>query len=129
LARMPPVFTCPSHGAVPGATTTDYAAAFGEHCVFRGEQPVTMFAITDGMSNTLMVGEAAGANIPWMKPDDIDVAKHPSLGDRDGFSGNHPGLVNFLLGDGSVRPISTSVSAEALKGAFTRDGNEPPGAF
>ena len=30
--------------------------------------------ILDGTSNTLMVGEAVNANIPWMKPDDVDIA-------------------------------------------------------
>lgn len=129
LARMPKVYACPTHGNTPGSTTTDYAGVFGEQCVFRGAQPVRIADITDGTSNTLLVGEAAGANIPWMKPDDIDVTKHPSLGDQAGFSGNHPGIVIFLFGDASVRSISNSVNAEALKGAFTRDGNEPPGIF
>jgi len=129
MARMPKVYACPSHGNAPGTTTTDYAGVFGEHCILQGTQPVPISSITDGLSNTLLVGEASGANIPWMKPDDIDVTKHPSLGDQAGFSGNHRGVVIFLFGDGSVRSIPNTVNADALKGAFTRDGNEPPGIF
>jgi prepilin-type processing-associated H-X9-DG protein len=128
LTRMPRVFACPSDPNA-ASTTTDYAGVLGEHCVFRGAQPVTIANITDGTSNTVLVGEAAGAKIPWMKPDDIDITKHPALGDPDGFSGNHPGGVIFLLCDGSVRFISQSVDPQTLKALFSRDGNEVPGNY
>jgi hypothetical protein len=85
--------------------------------------------ITDGTSNTLIVVEAAGAGIPWMKTDDVDITKHPALGDRDGFSSVHAGGVQGLMGDGSVRFLSNSIAAQTLKALFTRDGGEPVGPF
>jgi prepilin-type processing-associated H-X9-DG protein len=129
LTRMPRLFACPSDPNAATSTTTDYAGVLGEHCVFRGAQSVTIASISDGTSNTLLVGEVAGAKIPWMRPDDIDITKHPALGDPDGFSGNHPGGVIFLLCDGSVRFISQSVNPQTLKALFTRDGNEVPGNY
>jgi prepilin-type processing-associated H-X9-DG protein len=127
LPRMPRVFACPSDPT--SGTTTDYAGVLGEQCVFHGTQPVRITDISDGPSNTLVVGEVVGAKIPWMKPDDIDIALHPGLGDRDGFSGNHPGGVIFLLCDGSVRFISLQVNQQTLKALFTRAGNEVPGSY
>jgi hypothetical protein len=82
-----------------------------------------------GHSNTLIVGEAAGAGIPWMKPEDIDVAAHPSLGDPSGFSSDHTGGAQFLICDGSVRFIPLTVNPDTLKALFTRDGGEVVGDF
>jgi prepilin-type processing-associated H-X9-DG protein len=128
LAQMPPVFACPSHPHT-GTYTTNYAGVSGETTVFHGAEPTTMASITDGTSNTIIVGEAVGANIPWMKPEDIDVTLHPSLGDRGGFSSDHPGGVNVLFCDGSARLLSRSIDANTLKALFTRNGGESVANF
>jgi prepilin-type processing-associated H-X9-DG protein len=129
LSQMPAVYACPSD-PVRG-TNTAYVGAFGEHCIFRGDKPVTFRDIVDGVSNTLAVGEASRANIPWMKPVDVDVTAHPSIGDPDGFSSYHVGGAQFLMADGAVRFIAQSISAQTLQALFTRDGGEviPPGDF
>lgn len=124
---MFPLYACSFH-AITGANTV-YAAVFGEHCVFRGAEPVKFNDITDGMSNTLIVVEAVGVGIPWMKFDDVDVVKHPVLGDRDGFSSDHAGGVQGLMSDGSVRFFSQAINAQTLKVFFTRDGGELVGPF
>jgi prepilin-type processing-associated H-X9-DG protein len=128
LARMPPVYACPSHPTA-GSHTTNYAGVFGENCVFRGAEPVTIADITDGTSNTIMVGEAVKASIPWMKPEDVDVTAHASLGDPLGFSSDHIGVVQVLFCDGSVRALSLSVNSNTLKALFTRNGGETVGGF
>jgi prepilin-type processing-associated H-X9-DG protein len=129
LTRMPAVYSCPSHAGAASGTTTAYAGVFGERCAFIGTQPVRITSITDGTANTLLVGEATGAGILWMKPDDIDVTKHPTLGDHDGFSSDHRGGVNFLACDGSVRFLELSTNPEMLKALFTRNGDEVIGSF
>lgn len=125
LAQMPAVYACPSHGNAPGNTTTAYAGVFGEQSIFRGAQPVGMSDITDGTSNTIMVGEASESNIPWMKPEDVDVSKHPSVGDPAGFNSRHTGGIMVLMCDGSVRYVPLSVNPQTLKALFTRNGGEP----
>src|SRR5258708_31455767 len=87
LSQMPPVYACPSHSTT--GSTTNYAGVFGENCVFRSAGPTRIADITDGTSDTIIVGEAVNAGIPWMKPEDIDITAHPAPGDRDGFSRDH----------------------------------------
>ena len=129
LARMPSVYTCPSHANAPGNTDTAYVGVFGEHCVFHKDGATKISDITDGTSNTLIVGESTGAGIPWMKPEDIDITTHPALGDAKGFSSDHVGGVQFLMCDGSVRYISLNINPATLQALFTRDGGEPVGEF
>jgi hypothetical protein len=128
LARIPLVYACPSHPTSPN-TNTAYAAVFGEHCVFRGSEPIKMTDITDGTSNTLIIVEASAAGIPWMKPEDVDITKHPALGDPAGFSSYHTGGVQGLTADGAVHYLSNSMAAETLKALFTRGGGEPVAPF
>lgn len=129
LSRMPPIFSCRSHPGAAGNTTTAYAAVFGETCAFRGAEPVSFQDITDGTSNTMLVGEASHAAIPWMKPDDVDVKLHATIGDKQGFSSDHTGGINVLMADGAVRFISQSINPQTLQALFTRAGNEKVGDF
>ena len=43
-----------------------------------------------------------------------------------GFASNHPGGVNFLLGDGSVRFHDDSIHPETFISLFTRCGRDLP---
>jgi prepilin-type processing-associated H-X9-DG protein len=129
LARMPAVYRCPSSASSGPNTNTTYAGPFGEQCIFRGSDPVAFKDITDGTSNTLMVGEVANSSIPWMKPEDIDVKRFPSIGAAGGFGSDHAGGAQFLMADGSVHFLSTATTAQTLQALFTRDGNDQPGSF
>jgi len=129
LTRMPGVYSCPSHAVARGDTNTAYAGVFGEHCAFRGPAGVRSVEITDGPGATLMVGEASRANIPWMKPQDIDIKTYPDLGNGNGFSSDHPGVVNFLKCDGAVHFISKTTNQTTLDALYTRDGGETVGNY
>jgi prepilin-type processing-associated H-X9-DG protein len=149
LSEIPPVYKCPSHvprgaafAALPacigpfacstGATVssagrrrcTNYAAVLGRDCAFRGAEPVSIDDITDGTSNTLLIGEVTDADILWTKPEDIDVSKHAKIGDRMGFSSDHAGGAHFLMGDGSVRFVAETVPQVTIDALYTRDGKE-----
>ena len=44
--------------------------------------------------------------------------------DADATSSNHPGIVNFLFGDGSVHIISSSIDGQVYEALLTRAGGE-----
>lgn len=64
------------------------------------------------------------ANILWTKPEDVDIAMHPRLGDRTGFSSGHPKLVNFAYADGRTKSIDTNMRQKGIDAQYSRDGGE-----
>jgi len=105
------VLACSGGGPSTSSGFTSYSAVLGQDCAFRGTRPVRIDEITDGQSNTLLVGECTRTTIPWTKPDDIDIAFHSKLGDPAGFGSPHASGegVNFAMADGRVEFLSTSL--------------------
>ncbi len=107
--------------------------------------------ISDGLSNTLLVGERAGRPDLYLKgklvtPYDSEttephqaawaVSTHilwtvfradPSVNmtNSSGIFAFHPGGANIALADGSVRFLKATTAKEILKGLATRSGSEP----
>ncbi len=94
--------------------------------------------VTDGLSNTLFIGERTSevGKSTWAGMPDGDAC-FPALlvgstleafgkqnGSSHGFSSEHPGGANFTIGDGSVRFISDTVAPNVLQGLSTRAGAE-----
>jgi hypothetical protein len=125
---MPPTY---AYGKMrPGQKTTPFRVFIGGGAAFESGK-LTRFvgedrnhaAFTDGMSNTLLVVEAA-EEIPWTKPDELEYGQGmplPKLGGAD-----RPGFM-ALLADGSVRFVSRSTNEQTLRGFITRGGGEVPG--
>jgi prepilin-type processing-associated H-X9-DG protein len=106
--------------------------------------------VRDGLSNTLLLGEAAGnpanwfvswgagaqraasagVNRPWPNPPGAcflaTAANMPDSGPQPwiGFGSYHPGGANFAFGDGSVKFIKSSTDVRVLSGMGTRAGCE-----
>ena len=100
--------------------------------------------VTDGMSNTLMIGEVtgkgvgtfqahywftwnladmrSGINSPLSVPGGVNPAIFQTQ--NSSFSSYHSGGCHFLLGDGSVRFINQAASLTVLKQLTTRSGGE-----
>ena len=102
--------------------------------------------ITDGTTNTLMVGErltreSAGWYSTWtgMVAEGEEAfqrvlgsADHPPndpAAHFDDFSSNHSGGAFFVLGDGSVHFVSQNIDETLYKSLATRNGGEIVGEF
>lgn len=117
------------------------------------QRPVKMSQVSDGTSNTLMVGEDipqynkhssayyangswSSCNIPLNHLVGQEVVDDPSLPpdqdawwERQGFRSWHAGGVQFVRADGSVVMIMDSVDSQAFRTHCTRNGEEPVAAI
>jgi prepilin-type N-terminal cleavage/methylation domain-containing protein/prepilin-type processing-associated H-X9-DG protein len=107
--------------------------------------PRTLESISDGTSNTFMVGEdlyfpngAVGCS--WAhavetlrtcaippnprSPNGTPYDFSTDINDGNGFKSRHPGGVQFVLADGSVHFISNSISLELYRALATTNGGE-----
>ena len=104
----------------------------------------TLIELTDGASNTLMIGEDLPAKSAWscwnICNQGIITAIPPNARDPSGADyprtawwhcwgakGNHPGGVQFVCGDGHVGFIKDSVSMTTYRALGTMDGGEVVG--
>jgi hypothetical protein len=114
LDRMPKVYT-PVRGKAE-KNQTFYQMFSGERTMLDpAGKALTLASVTDGLSNTFMVAEAAKP-ATWTKPDDIefDGKAVPKLG------GMFDGEFNVLMGDGSVKRIPKNIDSDVLRLAIDR---------
>ena len=130
---FPPAYRCPSD-PLTAPLRTSYVMIVGEGTI--GGDPneaVTMASITDGTSYTILAVEVAASGIHWMEPRDLTVEEavtfitNPAASE---FTQVHPGGVNVLMADGSVRFLSSSMDPQMLRSLLTRnDGQAISGDF
>jgi prepilin-type processing-associated H-X9-DG protein len=112
--------------------------------------PEKMSSIPDGTSNTLFVGERTTRTHNtrgtfWANSFNLYslsgaynqsaslLADYDACGNvasdiaqcKYGWGSFHPGLINFVFGDGSVRPIKTSIDMQVFTGLATVGNGEP----
>lgn len=158
------VYRCPSdYGADINThrgnyATSNYIGVFGAHNqdlntipsnqngMFYNVARVKMAAATDGLSNTLMIGERRyDPQLP--KNGAVWIGRGPGGGNAStvhtiwgdstvfklngtqtyAFSANHGGMVGFVLGDGSVRFLRDSINATTLNNLAQRNDGNPIG--
>ena len=115
--------------------------------IFRNRESVSIDKIFDGSSNVVMFGESLGFidDLPGngfqnirhslvtggaaiMRPDlfgqGLELFSRPDFGQEIQFGSAHPGVVNFVFGDGSASPIASTVDEVVLMRVGARqDGN------
>jgi prepilin-type N-terminal cleavage/methylation domain-containing protein/prepilin-type processing-associated H-X9-DG protein len=119
---------------------------------FKTMTSITRFGnITNGKSNTLLIGEKhvplgqfgkesagdgsiyngdpANQNASRCAGPSYPLARSPTDAFNIQFGSYHSGVCNFVLVDGSVRSISTSISATTLGHMAARDNTVPVGDF
>ncbi len=119
-----PVFCCPSCEASSPAVT-HYVKVVGPGTM--GEPGVTLSwaRILDGSSNTIYCVEYPWSDISWAEPRDITFEELLEALDRvSKGKGGHPGGINVVFCDGSVRFISSTIDRQVLWALLTRNGGE-----
>ncbi len=93
-------------------------------------QNVSLAQIRDGASLTILVGEAPEAiNAMWVSGHNIfdqsaPINARPPTEYGEELTSQHPGGVNVLLADGSVRFLKNSTNVATLAALCTRKGGE-----
>jgi prepilin-type N-terminal cleavage/methylation domain-containing protein/prepilin-type processing-associated H-X9-DG protein len=124
-------------------------SGFAQQGVFQRDTVVRAGDITDGLANTLSVGEMSWDNQitgtryrSWVRGCDtapvcggcknitagINTYSIALFGDM-AMGSNHTGGANFLLADGSVRFISDTINMGTYRSAASRNGSEPGPTF
>lgn len=100
--------------------------------LFAYDHPRRMRDVTDGTSNTIMIGEVSQNVGPWLQGGSATIrpfTQKPYLRGPDGYGGVYPGGAHFGLGDGSVRFISDNIDPRLIEGMTTIQGSEILGDF
>lgn len=98
---------------------------------FRYDAPTPFTAMTDGRSQTLLLGERSADLGPWLRGGpatvrglDDTAGAPPLLGPGAQFGGNHPTGSNWAIADWSVRFFSDRTDPKVLYGLATIAGGE-----
>jgi prepilin-type N-terminal cleavage/methylation domain-containing protein/prepilin-type processing-associated H-X9-DG protein len=124
------------------ATTYD-GCAYGNGVIWETNRPARISDVTDGTSNTIMIGEAMTEKDyqnAWCHMDNAIAtcayppnAKSPVTGldyppdqwwNRYAFTSAHPGGVQFGMADGSVRFIADAIDLNTFRALATRSLGE-----
>lgn len=92
--------------------------------VMGGNVPLTFRQFTDGLSNTILTGEAAGDFKPWGDPTNWRDPQRGINKSPQGFGSTFIGGCHFLMGDGAVRFVSENIDPKVLHVLSTPAGGE-----
>ncbi len=119
-------YRCPSDMPFP-PNGTSYVMITGPGMLSDGTSCTNMQKITDGLSDTIMIVEVTGANIPWAEPRDLEAAKITfEINDPQvtGISSQHPGGAHCAMCDGSVHFLSNATDPKQVQAMCTIAGDE-----
>jgi prepilin-type N-terminal cleavage/methylation domain-containing protein len=145
-----PIHSCPNACPCAGASNC-YCCRGRDAGMFNPDvaQGITFSDVPDGLSNTIMAGETLpaftvhsalfGSNLALCSTNtplnsSLSLCGSGNDGDDlhsvrpteycDGFKSMHPGVVNFVLGDGSVHTFSQGIDYKLFNELGSRNGRE-----
>ncbi|MCD4726642.1 MAG: DUF1559 domain-containing protein [Pirellulales bacterium] len=124
------VYFCPAEADDRDRPETSYVMLVGPNAFGDETTPRKFADITDGTSNTIMIGEMSHSGILWTEPRDLNVAEMSSrLNDPEQISlqSDHSGGLHVGFCDGSVRWINDSIDPKLLQAIITINGGEENG--
>lgn len=113
-----------SHFAGVGGEVVDDEGNVAQAGLFGINSKVSRDSVTDGLSNTLAVGEIADDFPPWGEPENWRTIGSGLNRSTDGFGNHARSGASFLMADGSVRFFSNKTDPRVLTALSTRDGGE-----
>jgi RNA polymerase sigma factor (sigma-70 family) len=120
LLEIVPKIYLPVRNAPKEPGMTFYQAVVGKDAAWEPPNGLKMPSFTDGLSNTVIVAEAAKP-VPWTKPEDLPYDADKPL---PKFGGLFDGDFNAGFADGSVRLLARDADAAHLRAALTRNQGE-----
>ena len=110
-------------GVGPDAASLDDADPHAG--IFGYDRKTGIRSITDGTSNTIMVGDSAEP-VPYLQGSETmsGLSEEPYINGPDGFGSPHHGGMHVLLADGSVRFVSESIDPTVMEALATKAGGE-----
>jgi prepilin-type processing-associated H-X9-DG protein len=141
LAQQSPyIYRCPSHdhGPVRRPGETHYFAVVGPETAWPNNRVRTVPELTDGLSRSIMVIEAAGLGVNWLQPQDLSVEQAVELlttkqhsghaaADEGFFTTTHydRSYRNVAYADGHIEWMGQLKDAGVAKALLTVAGGEP----
>ena len=108
----------------PGPAPSHYS---GNARVLGGDSARKLYEISDGISNTILAGEAGAEFKPWGHPANWrDPAKGINRS-TEGFGSPFPGGANFVFADGSVKFLKNTIDPKVFRALGTPAGSEAIG--
>jgi len=128
------VFPDPNGNCPKQDPTNPYCLIFDNGVTYQNSS-VGIADITDGTTNTCLIGETVASTGVWAPATSCCVRSNtdrtinkPIVSNGQNYytywSSKHPGLVNFANCDGSVRTITQTINKLVLNKLMTRNGGE-----
>lgn len=119
------VYHCPTDDS--DLSRTSYFVVSGPGMMFESGKRLKSADATDGTANTVLVVEAAGQNVHWLDPRDLDsaqLANQINAPGKPSISSAHPKVAHVALVDQSERAVADDVDPAVLRAMLTRNGGE-----